>query len=60
MNELVRGCLLAQTYNELLLQDHVLPYIGNIGKDKFVLMIDIARPHASAIVSDEVHIERLN
>ncbi|XP_066259608.1 uncharacterized protein [Euwallacea similis] len=54
----VIGRLTAEMYIEKILQDHVVPYIGHIGYEKFVLTHDNARPHAAGVVlkPDRAHV----
>lgn len=59
----VIGGMTGVLYIENILQNHVLPYVGHIGYDRFILMHDNARPHAAGIVNDyldDVQIERLD
>ena len=59
----VIGRMTADMYIENVLLDHVLPFVGHIGYDKFVLMHDNARCHAARVVNsylDEVQIEKLD
>lgn len=59
----VIGRMTSDLYIENILQDHVLPYVGHVGYERFILMHDNARPHAAGIVTnylDEVQIQRLD
>uniref|UniRef100_V5G1E7 Transposable element Tcb1 transposase n=1 Tax=Anoplophora glabripennis TaxID=217634 RepID=V5G1E7_ANOGL len=59
----VIGRMTSDWYIENILQDHVLPYMGHIGYDRFVFMHDNARPHAAGIVTnylDTVQIQKLD
>lgn len=50
-------------YINTILQEHVLPYIGFVGYDRFLLMHDNARAHAANIVAqylNDVHITQLD
>lgn len=48
----VNGRLTAVRYIEEILQEHVLPYVGFMGYEEFILMQDNARPHAARCVDD--------
>ncbi|KAL0895252.1 hypothetical protein ABMA27_011406 [Loxostege sticticalis] len=44
--------LIATRYIEEIIQEHVVPYMGYIGYDQFLLMHDNARPHVAHCVNE--------